>query len=1365
MKKLRSYRPLNRLITLRFLAYAGGFLFLSFLVVSIGIWLLSRTPWFQNRVQTALQNSASSSLNGEISWKTIRITSLSSVSISGLILTTKKGEAVISIDRAEGRVALLPLFKRRIVLTHLHLKNPVVDYNQRIHPNIADVFTAPSKPPKSHGPAWTFSIRKFTIDSLRAHYQDVAGHSTNLKCGRLAGRLSVASEFAVKSMGQSLRLDIPGHSLFMDTLYFSLRNDAAAFFCDGLFLKSAGHMTAQGSFAIPHTNLDAIRADISAHADNAFLAGINARTWGLDHCGSVACSAHLRGVAARPVANVNIEVHTILLRKIALDHAKINLKRDSLGLTVCRLSLDDQALSGTINLSTRLYNPLSKPFFDGYRVDGEILIPDLRNLNRVAVKIKAPDLLRKGAARLSVTASGSSFKQMPYLAHCTVGLTDITFPNGKIMPAATLQADIINDTFVVKGEWPEVFNVNARGSLVQDKGSGSGTLDITDARPLTVLLINKEMYGAIKGNFSINKFLSAPSAKVDLLGTGITWEGLVVNNLKTDFAYDNKRGITINAASADLRGPLENALKNSGKPGIRGYLTATLTARGPVAYPNAKVHLTIDSLVSAFPVADMITATITLHDSIIMLNTFKLTKGLAVINGSGSFDRSRKDITANLSIRSGRGSALGTLSMKAMVADSAMRNGICTATNVPVDAAHAWFPAITFPSAKLSMHASMNGKFSNPSLAGTFQVSEIALIKTDVKPNFKGEAKLENHQVFALCTLSVEDSCGPLTLSAHAAVLPSLRLDTLGPLPLEIKVYGSNVCLKPYVRAFSKNIVLDGSLNADGKVSFRHGTWTPEGVVSIASKKIVYPPLNLNVENVSFQMKPQDDPAHTGIQPIGISLQTGNVHYGDIFLPKASVQAAFKSNALVIDAAKIFFEKGKLSIAGSVPLVPFPAMRTRRDIHLTLSADSVGVITINPFINGGHFTSGTINGSVNFSPGRSKIINEGTLSADNIVFAVDDITPAIGPLQFNIRIAGDSVLVSGGGPWGTGKTAERGFLTFSNNSPGPSRVTLNSEGLTISYLDDTKVRIDSLRAALSNPLGKWGLDGYVLLGESKVTYEVPFSQQTIARANTPLSQKKSLSLNIQLNIPNSLTTDLKLGSILSGSASDIRTSIGGTLLITGTISNPQYAGQVQIDSGEATYLSRVFTIKRGYARLTGRNEINPFIDIVATTNISQVQTTYGADSIVVTLHISGDLKKPVISLTSNKGFSQLEIISLLTFGSTTISLAGAGSGGPTSIISSSLSTVVSKQAKNTLGLEQVKFQGNLFTTGSSQANASVSVSKKISPTITVTYSRGIADTIAQQGVISWKLKPFLFLEFESNDRGNAGIDLKYRIKK
>ena len=1298
----------------------------------------------------------------------MRITPLSSVFISGLVLTTKKGDAVIAIDHATGHIAILPLLKRRIVLTELSLTNPRVDYNQRLHPNLADVFTVKSVS-NSQGPAWTFMITKFFIDSLQAHYGDSTGHSTNVRCAKLTGGLSATSVFTLNVNGSSLRAGIPEHSIVLDTFYLSMHSSVRSFYWDTISFKSSKHMTAQGAFAIPYDSLDTIRADILFRADNAFFAGINARSWGLDRCDFVTVSAHAYGPFGHPKAAMDAEVNTIVLQKIALDHAKIHLSSDSLGTTVGRLSLADQALSGTFTLSTRIYNLFSKPFMNGYHVDGNVLIPNIGNLNRVITTMSAPSLLRKGAARLAVTASGASFKQIPS-AHCVLGLADMAFSNGKTMQTASLQADIVHDAFVVKGEWPEVFTLQARGSLIQDKGWGNGTLDITDIRPLTVLLINKEIHGALKGDFSMHTFLSAPSAKVGLLGTGITWEGLVVDNLKTDFSYTGKTGLTIDAASADLRGPLENAFKNIGRPGIRGYMTASLTAQGPALYPNAVMHVSIDSLVSGTPIADLMSATITLHDSVVLLNDLKLVKGLALIGGSVSFDRAGKNVAADLAISSGvKGLAPGTISIKGGFADNTISNGACTATDVPLDVAHAWFPLTTIPSAKLSLQASMNGKFSNPSVIAAFQLSEIALIKTDVKPNFKGKVKLAQHQVFALCTLSVEDSCGPLTLSAHASVLSSLRLDTLAPLPLEIKVYGSNVCLQPYVRAFSKDIVMDGSFNANGAISFHHGAWTPEGAVSIVSNKIAYPPLNLDFENISLQMKPRGNAALAGTRLIDISLQTGHVQYAAISLPKTTVQAVIKNNVLIIDTADIFFEKGAISITGYAPIIPFRTLSSSQDLRMALRIDSVGAINFNPFINGGRFTSGTINGQVIVSPGHSRIMNvgapTGALTADNVMFAVDDITPAIGPLQFTITLSGDSVVVNGGGSWGKGKITETGYLTLSNNSLCPSKISISSKDLQINYLDDTQIRIDTLAAVASNPLGAWFIDGSIMLGESKVMYEAPFNQSVIAHANVPLSRKKSPALNIRLAIPHSLSTDLKVGSVLTGSASEVQTSITGTLLVTGTADNPKYAGLIQIDGGTAIYAGHIFTVKQGYARLTGSNEINPFLDVTATTTLSQAQTAYSADSVVITLRISGDLKRPVISLTSNKGFSQIEIISLLTFGSTTFSLTGAGATGSTSLISGALSTIVSSQAQKKLGLEQVQFQGNLFATGSSQANAAVSVSKKISPAVTITYSGGIADTIAQQGVVSWKLKPFLFLEFESNDRGNAGIDLKYRIKR
>ena len=1342
---------------LRIPLFIGGFIVLFFLLGSGGMWLLSRTGRFQTFVKTSLERSASSGLNGSISWKSLRMTSLSSVDVYGLALKAKSGAPIIAIDHVKGHIELFALLKRQVIFSKLFAFKADVEFNRQIHPGFIEVFSVKPKPPQA---PWTFAVRKFFIDSLQSRYIDSTGNAANLACAKISGRLNAASDFTLKTTALSLRVSIPGHSLLIDTLYFSTSTNAHGFVCDSFSINSK-HMTTHGSFTIPSGNSSPMHADVAARADDFFFNGINAQAWGLSRCDLPAATLHLRGSMAHPTLRVDARINKTVFKDVALNGARVDIQYDSLGEASGRVYLDNQTLSGALNFTIKASGLFSKPVFGDYRVDGDILAADIHDLNRVIVKMPSSDLIRKGAARLTVSASGRSPARIPATAHCALMLTDITLKNGKTLPEASLNADLSGDAFSLQGTWPKAFSLTASGSVTHDRGSGSGTIEVYNLGPLA-MLFNQEVAGAIKGDFTIGNLFSSPVGRMTAHGAGISWKEMTASALAADISYARTTGFIVNAATADVKGPLGPALTAVGKAGIRGYLKASLSAQGPIANLSAAAgRLSIDTLAIGLPVADLITATISLHDSIAGLNDLIIAKGVARIGGGVFFDRSKNTIAADLSINSGvKGSPPGTLSITAALADSAMSGIACTAIDVPVDAARAWFPLLTIPFAKLSMQGSLTGKFSNPSVKAAFGLSEIAFVKTDFNPTVRGSIELADHQAIALCTLSVGDSCGkPLTMAIHASLMPSFGIDTLAPRPLTMAVTGSNVCLKPYFLAVSKDVVLDGFLNADCSASWHKGEWTPHGAVSIVSNTFAYPALNTFVENVSLTMKPRPN----AVSGVDVFLQTGKVRYAGMTLPKTSLRAAFHNNTFVIDTANIFFTKGKLFIAGNVPLVPLPQLLTHRDIRFDVTADSIAAVNCNPFISGGRFTAGTINGHITLSPGASSIKPEGALFAQGIVFVPDELSPPIGPLQCTINVSGDSMVIKGGGPWGKGTLALGGCAAISNNALGFTKATLIGKNLVIDYLDDTHVRIDSLNAEISDPEGKWALDGYALLGESNAAYNVPFNQPITVRPKTP--SKTSLGLSVGLKIPNCLTMDIKLGSLLSGSASEVKTSLGGTLQVTGTAENPKYAGQVQIDSGYATYLSRVFAIKQGYARLTGAGDMNPFIDILATTNVSQVQTTYGADSITITLHITGNLKKPVLVLTSNKGFSQLEIISLLTFGSTTFSSAGGAAANSASIISSSLSGVLSKQAQKTLGLEQVQFQGNLFASGSAQANASVSVSKKISPNITVSYTRGIADTISQQGVISWKLKPFLFLEFESNDKGNAGVDLKYRIKK
>jgi len=148
--------------------------------------LFLRTARFQNLLKASLYQSISSGINGGISWESLRISSLSSVDISGLTLLTKNGEPVISVDQARGRIALLSLFRSHVVLTKVFLHHSTVTYNQRIHPNLVDVFTLKAQPVvDTTAPIWTFAIRKFFIVRCRPNILIRQVVRQNLSCASI----------------------------------------------------------------------------------------------------------------------------------------------------------------------------------------------------------------------------------------------------------------------------------------------------------------------------------------------------------------------------------------------------------------------------------------------------------------------------------------------------------------------------------------------------------------------------------------------------------------------------------------------------------------------------------------------------------------------------------------------------------------------------------------------------------------------------------------------------------------------------------------------------------------------------------------------------------------------------------------------------------------------------------------------------------------------------------------------------------------------------------------------------------------------------------------------------------------------------
>jgi len=235
-----------------------------------------------------------------------------SVNISGLTLLTKTGEPSFPVRSSRGRIALLSLFRSHVVLQKF--PSSLDGHLQSAYPSepCGCFYPESATRCRHHGPIWTFAIRKFFIDSLQAQYLDrqvVRQTFHALRFRTNVGR----RRFYVEQYWFLALLDYSGHTLTLDTLYYSMRSGARGFTCDSVLMKS-GHLTAHGSCAIPSQNPGPIQADVVVRADNSFFKGINARAWGLDKCDMLSCSASLRGHMEHPTLNANAEITNVILK-------------------------------------------------------------------------------------------------------------------------------------------------------------------------------------------------------------------------------------------------------------------------------------------------------------------------------------------------------------------------------------------------------------------------------------------------------------------------------------------------------------------------------------------------------------------------------------------------------------------------------------------------------------------------------------------------------------------------------------------------------------------------------------------------------------------------------------------------------------------------------------------------------------------------------------------------------------------------------------------------------------------------------------------------------------------------------------------
>jgi translocation and assembly module TamB len=215
------------------------------------------------------------------------------------------------------------------------------------------------------------------------------------------------------------------------------------------------------------------------------------------------------------------------------------------------------------------------------------------------------------------------------------------------------------------------------------------------------------------------------------------------------------------------------------------------------------------------------------------------------------------------------------------------------------------------------------------------------------------------------------------------------------------------------------------------------------------------------------------------------------------------------------------------------------------------------------------------------------------------------------------------------------------------------------------------------------------------------------------------------------------------------------------LAVRGSLARPVVFGEVRTAAGgEVDYGGNTYTVERAVLTFANPARIDPYLDLVATTRVADY---------AVTLNIGGALSRPQTSFRSDPPLPDLEVLGLITTGAPIeqpifTDVAGtatstSASGAAEALLYGQAASLVSTRVGRLFGFDRVRVEP--LTTGDTVAEARVTVGKRLSSGLFVTYSYDPASTAQDVIQVEWQLSDRLQLVLTQNGDESYAVDARW----
>ena len=611
-------------------------------------------------------------------------------------------------------------------------------------------------------------------------------------------------------------------------------------------------------------------------------------------------------------------------------------------------------------------------------------------------------------------------------------------------------------------------------------------------------------------------------------------------------------------------------------------------------------------------------------------------------------------------------------------------------------------------SGQLTFHVNASGPVDAPIGDGTVRVVDFR-VGQEVIGSFDGDL----HSDGKIAKLDLHSAM------TGGGISGGYSLGLSDPYPLSGKIVLQNIELDPFLFTALRMERISGHGTADGEIAMEGNLKQPEGIVMDAKfTRLLFDYANVQLEN------------------------TGPIHFRS------------SKDEISIEPATFKGTDTNFQIGGNVRFTG------RRNVSLNLNGaldlrllsgfvpdlDARGPAQINAAF-GGTLDRPRITGRIHIENAQARAIDFPT-----------GLTAIKGDLVFDAsRLYFENVTAQVGG----GALSASGSVYYADR-PIRFDITTHTDGVRIRYPEGMSWQALGNLRLTGTPDGGT-LSGRVQIERVNMSGGLEAAGNLIGGSQGGSTASTSPFLrNLQFDVEAVSTPDARMEWPNAELEAD------ANLRVRGTWDHPILLGHIHVLSGDLLFHGSRYRVARGDLNFANPFQLNPDINVEATTTIQQYE---------ITLNFSGPANKLSLSYRSDPPLPGNDIIALLALGQTSseaeVRSGGTGansnsvSSGASALLSEAISSQVGGRLEKLFGITRFRVDPGLTevasTTGSeSNAAARITVEQQIARDLTITYVSNVSSTQQQVIQVEYNINRNVSIVALRDYNGTFGIDVKIK---